>query len=285
MMSAKHKFDWLKTKGLWRAKSPDNEKIVAMTTALNPLKGQLKLDPKLSAIASEGKKKGNKKDKRKNKKNTYNQREQKKVEAWKKEPPKEGEKHKREVGKYTYHWCEHHMAWTVHKPTDCLLGMQHKEDQKKRPQKAVNSTTFAAAAKMALNPQLAVLMASIANLDEFWCAPSWVWIFIMLAFMARLTMHTGQQVAYLYMFIMPYLLWYLLQADRSQTPEGNIQCGHLQESMLAAAQREENSFHPQVPLREEEAKHAFADRIDSQSKTKDSPCPNCSLHLKGLLSS
>jgi hypothetical protein len=81
MMSTKRKFDWLKTKGLWGAKSPDNEKIVAMTIALNALKGQLKLDPKLSAIANEGEKKGNKKDKKKNKKNTYNQQEQKKDKA------------------------------------------------------------------------------------------------------------------------------------------------------------------------------------------------------------
>jgi hypothetical protein len=81
MTSAKCKFDWLKTKGLWGAKSPDNEKIVAMTITLNALKGQLKLDPKLIAIANDGKKKGDKRDKRKNKKNTYNQREQKKNEA------------------------------------------------------------------------------------------------------------------------------------------------------------------------------------------------------------
>jgi hypothetical protein len=69
------------------------------------------LDPKLSAIASEGKKKGNNKDKKKkNKKNTSNQWEQKKDEAWKKEPPKDGEKCEKEVGKYIYHWCEHHKA-------------------------------------------------------------------------------------------------------------------------------------------------------------------------------
>jgi hypothetical protein len=57
------------------------------------------------------------------------------------------------------------MAWTVHKPTDCLLGKQHTEDQKKKPQKT-NSATFAAAAAMAVNPQFATLMASIADLDE-----------------------------------------------------------------------------------------------------------------------
>ncbi len=168
MTSANCKFDWLKTKGLWGAESPDNEKIVAMIATLNALKGQLKLDPTLSAIANEGKKKDDKKDKKKNKKNTHSRREQKKDEAWKKEPPKDGEKCEKEVGKYTYyHWCEHHMAWTVHKPADCLLGKQHKEDQKKKPQKAVaNSATFAAVAATAVNPQFAALMASIANLDK-----------------------------------------------------------------------------------------------------------------------
>ncbi len=163
--SAKHKFNWLKTKGLWGAESPDDEKIVAMTATLNAHKSQLKLDPKVTAIANEGKKKGNKRDKKKNKKNTYNQQEQKKDEAWKKEPLKDGEKRKKEVGKYTYHWCEHHMAWMVHKPANCLLGKQHKEDQKKKPQKA-NSATFAAAAATAVTPQFAALMAWIADLDE-----------------------------------------------------------------------------------------------------------------------
>jgi hypothetical protein len=165
MTSAKRKFDWSKTKGLWGAKSPDNEKIVAMTAALNALKGQLKLDPKLNTIANEGKKKGDKRDKKKNKKNTYNQWEQKKDEAWKKEPLKDSEKHEKEVGKYTCHWCKHHMVWMVHKPTDCLLRKQHKEGQKKKLHTA-NSGTFAAAAATAVNPQFAALMASIADLDE-----------------------------------------------------------------------------------------------------------------------
>jgi hypothetical protein len=81
LMYAKCKSDWPMTKGLWGAKSPDDKKIVAMTAALNALKGQLKLDPKLSIIVNEGKKKGNNKDKKKNKKNTNNQWEQKKDEA------------------------------------------------------------------------------------------------------------------------------------------------------------------------------------------------------------
>ena len=93
-----------------------------------------------------------------------NKREQKKDEAWKKEPPKAGEsKEGKKVGKFTFNWCEHHMAWNVHKPADCLLGKQHKDEQKK-PYKA-NSATVAAAATLAVNPHFAALMATMANLD------------------------------------------------------------------------------------------------------------------------
>jgi hypothetical protein len=61
--SAKAKMDYLKLKGKWGAISPDNKKIVAMAAKITALKRQLKLNPKLSAIAEEGKKKGNKGDK------------------------------------------------------------------------------------------------------------------------------------------------------------------------------------------------------------------------------
>ncbi len=57
------------------------------------------------------------------------------------------------------------MAWTVHKPADCLLGKQHKKEQKKQPQKA-NSAIVAAATATTVNPHFAALMASVANLEE-----------------------------------------------------------------------------------------------------------------------
>jgi hypothetical protein len=92
MSMAKRKFDLLKTKRKWGDKSPDDEKIVAMAAEIKSLKGQLKLDPKLSAITGKGDKGDDKKNsKKKNKKNTENKKEQKKDEAWKKEPPKAGE--------------------------------------------------------------------------------------------------------------------------------------------------------------------------------------------------
>jgi hypothetical protein len=62
--------------------------------------------------------------------------------------------------------------------------------------------------------------------------------------------------------------------DRSQTPEGDIHRLRPQESMVIAAQREKNSFHPQAPPWEEEAEHEFADGISNQNKTLDLPRPN-----------
>jgi hypothetical protein len=56
MTSAKCKFDRLKTKGLWGVNSPESKNIVVMTAAFNAIKGHLKLEPKLSTIAKEGKK-------------------------------------------------------------------------------------------------------------------------------------------------------------------------------------------------------------------------------------
>jgi hypothetical protein len=57
------------------------------------------------------------------------------------------------------------MEWTVHKHDDCMLGKQHKKKKKNKPQKA-NSATVAAAAATMLNPHFAVLMATLANLEE-----------------------------------------------------------------------------------------------------------------------
>jgi hypothetical protein len=128
MTFATRKCNYPKTKGTWGAKSPGDEKIVAMLAALNALKGHLKPDDKLGdVINGKGKGKGKGKSgnkKTKNKKNTGNKAKQKENETWKKVPPKDGDKKSKEVGKYTYLWCKHHMAWCMHKPSECRLGKE-----------------------------------------------------------------------------------------------------------------------------------------------------------------
>jgi hypothetical protein len=168
MAFAKAHFDYLKNTGQWGAKSPDDEKIVAMAAEINALKGQLKLDPKLSAIAKDKKKedKGVNKSKKKNKKDTSNKKNQKKDEAWKKVPPKEGDPKEKQQGKYTFQWCKHHMAWTIHKPQDCTLNPKHKDYKEKKNDNIANSAVVASSATTTLNNRYAALLATIATMNE-----------------------------------------------------------------------------------------------------------------------
>jgi hypothetical protein len=53
---------------------------------------------------------------------------------------KESAKKETQIGKYTYHWYKHHMAWTIHTPANCCLGKQHKDNQKKTSHKASSAT-------------------------------------------------------------------------------------------------------------------------------------------------
>jgi hypothetical protein len=168
MTFATRKCDYLKTKGTWGAKSPGDEKIVAMLAVLNALKGHLKLDDKLGDdIKGKGKGKGKGQGgnrKTKNKTNTGNKAKQKEDKTWKKVPPKFGDKKSKEVGKYTYHWCKHHMAWCMHKPSECHLGKEQKEKQQKtKPAYTSNSATYAAAAALMVGPHFQTLLSTIGT--------------------------------------------------------------------------------------------------------------------------
>jgi len=76
MTSAMRKYDWLRQKGQWGAKSPDDEKIVAMATQLETLKGHLKADKSLEDALNDDKK-------MRDKKNRGDKTSQKEDEAWK----------------------------------------------------------------------------------------------------------------------------------------------------------------------------------------------------------
>jgi hypothetical protein len=139
-----------------------------MLSALNALKGHLKLNDKLRDVIK-GKGKGKGKGlggsrKTKNKKNSGNKAKQMEDEAWKKVPPKSGDKNSMEVGKYTNHWCEHHMAWCMHKPSEYFLGKDWKEEQQKmKPAYTANSATYAAAAALMAKPHFQALLATIGT--------------------------------------------------------------------------------------------------------------------------
>ncbi len=127
IMLATNKFNLLKQEGTWGAKSPDEDKIVAMQAELTALRGQFQLTPNLKRAvgAKDDNKAGGKKqgggDNRiqKNKKNNTNKKDQKRDENCKKKPPKEGKAHKKKVKGCTWRWCKHHMAWDNHKKELC----------------------------------------------------------------------------------------------------------------------------------------------------------------------
>jgi hypothetical protein len=156
MTSTMRKYDWLRQKGQWGAKSPDDEKIVTMAPQLNALKGHLKVDKHLKDALNNDKN-------TRNKKNKGNKNRQKEDEAWKKIPPKDGNKKSKEVGKHTNHWCEHHMALCMHLPSECCLGKQRKEEQ--MPTVGATSATYAATVASIANPQFQALIGSIAGLQ------------------------------------------------------------------------------------------------------------------------
>ncbi len=155
---AKCKFNYLRTKGTWGAKSPNDDKIIAMTAAFDTLKGQLKLSPQLAAAGGKNNGKPKKGQKTRNKKNTSDRMKQKKDEAWKKVPPKEGKNKEKVHDKRTYHWCVHHMAWTMHSPSKCRLGTERKGKNKNK------SYSAAVAAAATINPQYAALLATLASI-------------------------------------------------------------------------------------------------------------------------
>jgi hypothetical protein len=221
MTFATHKCDYLKTKGTWGAKSPDDEKIVAMLAALNVLKGHLKLNRNLGdIIRSNGKglgkgKGGNKKTK--NKKNTGHKTKQKEDKAWRKVPPK--------LGKYTYHWCKHHMAWCMYKPSECCLGKEQSEEQQKmKSTYTANSATYTVAAASIIDPHfqaiLATTGATLQGEDKgvCWCKPACIWAYLLACVAGLFYLDTGQLFNFIAYLLIEYLPMVITFICRSAVP-------------------------------------------------------------------
>ena len=58
------------------------------------------------------------------------------------------------------------MAWTVHKPADCNLGKQRKEDQKKTKANSAVVASSATTPSTTLSNRYAALLATIATLND-----------------------------------------------------------------------------------------------------------------------
>jgi hypothetical protein len=166
IMLATNKFNLLKQEGTWGAKSPDEDKTVAMQAELTALRGQFQLAPNLkrAAGAKDEDKAGSKKQgggdnrQQKNKKNNRNKKEQKRDENWKKTPSKEGEALEKKVKGRTWRWCKHHMAWGNYKEELCRLGNKRTTQRTN----GLNQVAAQAALATVLNPEWQALMANMA---------------------------------------------------------------------------------------------------------------------------
>jgi hypothetical protein len=104
------KFRTLKQKGRWNAPSPQEERIIALTAQVEAFKkNSCKLDKgKTTAKDGTGGKKPGKP-----------KRDRDAKFAWKKVPPNGDQAQEKKVDGKTYHWCPVHLAWTIHKPSEC----------------------------------------------------------------------------------------------------------------------------------------------------------------------
>jgi hypothetical protein len=106
---AQQKYNLMMNKGEWIIEASKKDEIVAMRAEIDDLKGKLTLADKTKAAIDGGTTK------------TKGKEFQKKDEAWKKTPPAAGEPRTKKIRSKVFHWCDHHMAWTMHKPDECRL--------------------------------------------------------------------------------------------------------------------------------------------------------------------
>ena len=107
---AQHRFALMKTKGTFMKSQAIDHKIVAIKADMVQLKGKLALSKNVEQVGTEKMGEGT------------NKQRQKKDAAWKKVPPQEGKPFSKRIKNKDFHWSKHHMAWTVHLPTDCRLN-------------------------------------------------------------------------------------------------------------------------------------------------------------------
>ena len=152
MQLALNKYEVLNKQDVWNAKSPEEEKIVALNAELQKIKDtNLKL---ASAIKKAAGGKGNQQSGNPGGNNNQGQgrRRGKKGKgktvpndhAWKKVPPKDGEASKKQHSGRTYNWCKYHQAWVLHDPegkdqNGCRKRQQIEKDQQTGSNKKDNS--------------------------------------------------------------------------------------------------------------------------------------------------
>jgi hypothetical protein len=127
----------------------------------------------------------------------------------------------KKMGKHMFHWCEHHMAWCMHRPSECHLGNQQRKVEQS-PTAGGNSATYAAAAASFANPQFQALIASMQGRfnEDRWCAPARIWNLLACVAGPPL-LNTGQLniITYLFIFLLPIIIISLMRSVFPDNPK------------------------------------------------------------------
>ena len=128
MQLALNKYETLVTEGNWKARTPEQDQLLALTAQFDKIHDEnLRLSKALKTDKNPNPKGDNKKksDKSKPKKKVNkNKKRQQEDMAWKKTPPRDGDPHTKQVNNKTWHWCPDHMAWGWHDPAECRLAQE-----------------------------------------------------------------------------------------------------------------------------------------------------------------
>lgn len=142
MIAAENKYRTLIQEERWNSLSPEQSQIVALTAQLSKLKdsrvsiGKGNMNRKIGNRKEKGRfiKKDHRSENKKtdNKKRTRRKGKDDLKWAWKKVPPKDGEKEEKIFNGTTYYWCHHHGLWTLTKHTDETCYLKKKENRNKQ---------------------------------------------------------------------------------------------------------------------------------------------------------
>jgi hypothetical protein len=153
---AQQRYALMKTKGTFMKSQAIDHEIVAMKAEMVDLKGKLSLSKNVEQAGTDKKGDGTKKQR------------QKKDEAWKRVPPQAGEPLTKLIKNKEFHWCVHHMAWTIHRPSDCRLSGTTQTTGSATPTNANTPPTGVTAASATFTAEniLGMLGSSLGAFDD-----------------------------------------------------------------------------------------------------------------------
>jgi hypothetical protein len=116
----------------------------------------------------------------------------------------------------------------MHKPSECCLGKERKEEQQKtKPAYTANSTIYAIATALMVNPHFQALLATIGTAlqgedkEEWWCKPTRIWAYLLACVAGTSYLDTGQLshfITYLFIIYLPMFIIFICRSAIQENP-------------------------------------------------------------------